>query len=106
MPSKPGTLHVVATPIGNLGDLSPRALDTLRAVDAICAEDTRHTRQLLAHFGIERPLQALHEHNESVAAARAYAEGGHADELPARAHSRQRERLIARMVGYMISICA
>ena len=70
MPSKPGTLHVVATPIGNLGDLSPRALDTLRAVDAICAEDTRHTRQLLAHFGIERPLQALHEHNEAELAAR------------------------------------
>lgn len=60
-----GTLFVVATPIGNLGDLSPRAQDTLRAVAAICAEDTRHTRQLLSHFGIERPLIALHEHNES-----------------------------------------
>ena len=59
-----GTLYVVATPIGNLADLSPRALETLRAVAAICAEDTRHTRQLLAHFGIERPLLALHEHNE------------------------------------------
>jgi len=57
-------LFVVATPIGNLGDLSPRAQDTLRAVAAICAEDTRHTRQLLTHFGIERPLLALHEHNE------------------------------------------
>lgn len=64
-----GTLHVVATPIGNLGDLSPRALDTLKRVDAICAEDTRHTRQLLAHFGLERPLLALHEHNEGDAAA-------------------------------------
>jgi 16S rRNA (cytidine1402-2'-O)-methyltransferase len=64
-----GTLHVVATPIGNLGDLSPRALDTLRRVDAICAEDTRHTRQLLAHFGLERPLLALHEHNEGDAVA-------------------------------------
>src|SRR3546814_6764003 len=53
-----GVLHVVATPIGNLGDLSPRALDTLRSVAAICAEDTRHTRQLLAHHGVERPLQA------------------------------------------------
>jgi 16S rRNA (cytidine1402-2'-O)-methyltransferase len=63
--ARPGTLHVVATPIGNLGDLSPRALDTLRAVAAICAEDTRHTRQLLAHFGIERPMVALHEHNEA-----------------------------------------
>lgn len=60
-----GTLFIVATPIGNLGDMSPRALDTLRAVAAICAEDTRHTRQLLAHFGIEQPLLALHEHNES-----------------------------------------
>ncbi len=60
-----GTLFIVATPIGNLGDLSPRALDTLRGVVAICAEDTRHTRQLLAHFGVDRPLLALHEHNES-----------------------------------------
>ena len=63
-----GTLHVVATPIGNLGDLSPRALQTLQKVDAICAEDTRHTRQLLAHFGVERPLLALHEHNEGEVA--------------------------------------
>ena len=44
-------MFVVATPIGNLGDLSPRALETLKTVAAICAEDTRHTRQLLAHFG-------------------------------------------------------
>lgn len=63
-PVRPGTLHVIATPIGNLGDLSPRALDMLRSVSAICAEDTRHTRQLLAHYGLERPLVALHEHNE------------------------------------------
>lgn len=66
----PGVLHVVATPIGNLGDLSPRAQEVLRGVDAICAEDTRHTRQLLGHFGIERPLVALHEHNEDGLAAR------------------------------------
>ena len=65
-----GTLHVVATPIGNLGDLSPRALEVLRAVAAVCAEDTRHTRRLLAHFGIERPLLAVHEHNEDEIAAR------------------------------------
>ncbi|MGI8560316.1 MAG: 16S rRNA (cytidine(1402)-2'-O)-methyltransferase [Luteimonas sp.] len=65
-----GTLYVVATPIGNLGDLSPRGLETLRKVDAICAEDTRHTRQLLAHHGIERPLVALHEHNEAEVADR------------------------------------
>jgi 16S rRNA (cytidine1402-2'-O)-methyltransferase len=65
----PGVLHVVATPIGNLGDLSPRALQVLRSVAAVCAEDTRHTRQLLAHFGIERPLLALHQHNEDAATA-------------------------------------
>jgi 16S rRNA (cytidine1402-2'-O)-methyltransferase len=64
-----GTLHVVATPIGNLGDLSARALDVLGSVDAVCAEDTRHTRQLLAHFGLERPLVALHQHNEDAQAA-------------------------------------
>ncbi len=67
--STSGKLFVVATPIGNLGDLSPRALDTLKTVAAICAEDTRHTRQLLAHFGVEKPLIALHEHNEGEAAA-------------------------------------
>ena len=61
----PGTLFVVATPIGNLGDLSPRAQETLRAVDAVCAEDTRRTRQLLGHFGLDTPLLALHEHNEA-----------------------------------------
>ncbi|MBW8850698.1 MAG: 16S rRNA (cytidine(1402)-2'-O)-methyltransferase [Xanthomonadales bacterium] len=65
-----GTLHVVATPIGNLADLSPRALATLRAVAAICAEDTRHTRQLLAHHGVEQSLVALHEHNEAGVAER------------------------------------
>ena len=65
----PGTLHVVATPIGNLGDLPPRALEVFRSVAAICAEDTRHTRQLLAHFGLERPLVALHQHNEDAQCA-------------------------------------
>ncbi len=59
-----GQLFVVATPIGNLGDLSPRARETLAAVDLIAAEDTRHSRRLLEHFGIHRPLLALHEHNE------------------------------------------
>ena len=63
-----GTLHVVATPIGNLADLSPRAREVLGQVDAVCAEDTRHTRALLAAFGIERPLVALHEHNEQAQA--------------------------------------
>ena len=65
----PGTLHVVATPIGNLGDLGARALETLKSVDAICAEDTRHTRQLLAHFGVEKALVALHQHNEEAQVA-------------------------------------
>ena len=65
-----GTLFVVATPIGNLSDLSPRALETLGTVAGICAEDTRHTRQLLTHFGIDRPLIALHEHNEEAMSER------------------------------------
>ncbi len=59
-----GRLYVVATPIGNLGDLSVRACDTLRSVDLIAAEDTRHTGALLRHFGIQTPLVSLHEHNE------------------------------------------
>ncbi len=63
------TLYLVATPIGNLGDMTARALDTLRAVDWIAAEDTRHTRRLLAHFGIATPLLAVHEHNENERAA-------------------------------------
>jgi 16S rRNA (cytidine1402-2'-O)-methyltransferase len=64
------TLHIVATPIGNLGDLSPRAQQVLREVAAICAEDTRRSGQLLAHFGIGTPLLALHEHNEQQLAER------------------------------------
>lgn len=63
--TKAGTLYVVATPIGNLGDLTARARDVLAAVDAICAEDTRHTRQMLNALGLERPLLALHDHNEA-----------------------------------------
>ena len=68
--TKPGTLYVVATPIGNLGDLSPRAREVLAAVDAICAEDTRHTQPLLTAFGIDKPLVALHEHNEAEQAVK------------------------------------
>ena len=64
------TLYVVATPIGNLADLSPRAQEVLRSVAAICAEDTRHTGQLLSHFGISKPLVALHDHNEEAMAQR------------------------------------
>jgi 16S rRNA (cytidine1402-2'-O)-methyltransferase len=63
---KPGILWVVATPIGNLGDLSQRAQKVLRDVDVIAAEDTRHSRPLLQHFAITTPLTALHEHNERV----------------------------------------
>jgi 16S rRNA (cytidine1402-2'-O)-methyltransferase len=59
-----GILYVVATPIGNLADLSPRAADTLREVDLIACEDTRHTRKLLTHFGIATPTTSYHEHNE------------------------------------------
>lgn len=59
-----GALYVVATPIGNVEDISARALRVLREVDCIAAEDTRHTGQLLRYFGIETPLLSLHEHNE------------------------------------------
>ncbi|MEH6456092.1 MAG: 16S rRNA (cytidine(1402)-2'-O)-methyltransferase [Cocleimonas sp.] len=61
---KTGTLYIVATPIGNLGDITQRAIETLKKVDKICAEDTRNTRKLLTHFGISGDLQALHDHNE------------------------------------------
>ena len=59
-----GTLYLCATPIGNLGDISPRCLETLKSVDIIAAEDTRRTLQLLNHFGITKPLTSYHEHNK------------------------------------------
>lgn len=59
-----GTLYLVATPIGNLEDVTARALRTLREVDLVAAEDTRHTRRLLEHFGITAKLVSLFEHNE------------------------------------------
>jgi len=59
-----GTLYIVATPIGNLGDISARALEVLQRVDRIAAEDTRHSASLLRHFHIDTPMFALHEHNE------------------------------------------
>jgi 16S rRNA (cytidine1402-2'-O)-methyltransferase len=63
-----GALYVVATPIGNLADLSLRALHVLSIVDAVACEDTRHSAALLRHLGIDKPLLAVHEHNEREAA--------------------------------------
>lgn len=60
-----GRLEVIATPIGNLGDLTPRAAEALKRAALVVAEDTRRTGQLLAHCGLSRPMQSLHEHNEA-----------------------------------------
>lgn len=64
MQIEPGTLYVVATPIGNLGDITSRALEVLAGVDRVCAEDTRNSKRLLTHFGLQKRLVALHDHNE------------------------------------------
>jgi 16S rRNA (cytidine1402-2'-O)-methyltransferase len=64
----PGTLYIVATPIGNLEDMTLRALRVLKEVDAVAAEDTRHTQILLNHYGIQTPLTSYHEHNERTKA--------------------------------------
>jgi 16S rRNA (cytidine1402-2'-O)-methyltransferase len=69
-----GTLYVVATPIGNLGDMTIRGLETLKTVDAIAAEDTRHTSGLLSYFGISKKLIAVHEHNEHQSAEKLLAQ--------------------------------
>ncbi|WP_449286191.1 16S rRNA (cytidine(1402)-2'-O)-methyltransferase [Marinobacter sp. PE14] len=69
-----GTLYVVATPIGNLEDLSPRATRTLAGVDVVAAEDTRHSGRLLSHLGIQKRMIALHDHNEKDRAAGILAE--------------------------------
>jgi 16S rRNA (cytidine1402-2'-O)-methyltransferase len=61
----PGTLFLVSTPIGNLADLTPRAVTTLQSVSLILAEDTRHSRTLLDHAGIRTPMTSYHEHNEA-----------------------------------------
>jgi 16S rRNA (cytidine1402-2'-O)-methyltransferase len=63
--SSTGHLYIVATPIGNLDDMVPRAMQTLQSVDFIAAEDTRHSGKLLKHFAIDTPMLAYHEHNES-----------------------------------------
>jgi 16S rRNA (cytidine1402-2'-O)-methyltransferase len=68
MPHPQGSLYIIATPIGNLADFSLRAIQTLKEVDIICAEDTRHARTLLQHYGISTHCIALHQHNEKQAA--------------------------------------
>jgi 16S rRNA (cytidine1402-2'-O)-methyltransferase len=70
MPLMENALYVVATPIGNLADITLRALETLRGVDLVACEDTRHARRLLDHHGIAVPTLALHQHNENEAAAK------------------------------------
>ncbi len=65
MSDEPGALYIVSTPIGNLGDLSARAIETLKSVAVVLAEDTRHSRPLLVRFGVDTPLVSYHEHNEA-----------------------------------------
>jgi len=72
-PGKPGTLFLVATPIGNLDDVTPRAIEVLRSVDRVLCEDTRHTGRLLDRLGITARLQSFHEHNERAAVPRVVA---------------------------------
>ena len=76
-----GALYVVATPIGNLGDITLRAIETLKTVDAIAAEDTRHTSGLLSHFGISKKLIAVHEHNEQQSAEKLLAQLKNGDNI-------------------------
>ena len=64
MSNQTGTLFIVATPIGNLDDITTRALKVLQQVDLVAAEDTRHSAQLLTHFGIQTKLLSYHDFNE------------------------------------------
>ena len=64
-----GTLYIVATPIGNLGDISQRAIEVLSQVDWVAAEDTRHSQKLLQHLGVQAKLISLHDHNEKMRSA-------------------------------------
>jgi len=75
------TLYIVATPIGNLADLSLRAIQVLSLVDAVACEDTRHSRPLLRHLGIDKPMLALHEHNEREASADVLARLAHGERV-------------------------
>lgn len=68
--SEPGLLYIVATPIGNLGDMTLRAIETLKVVDTVLSEDTRVTGNLLRHFEIKKPLVSFHEHTEADKAAK------------------------------------
>jgi 16S rRNA (cytidine1402-2'-O)-methyltransferase len=85
------TLYVVATPIGNLADITLRAVETLKSVDRVAAEDTRITAHLLNHYGITTPLMSLHEHNERRAAQKLLAmlgEGKRSEEHTSELQSR------------------
>ncbi|SDJ90341.1 16S rRNA (cytidine(1402)-2'-O)-methyltransferase [Billgrantia gudaonensis] len=79
--SSSGSLYVVATPIGNLDDLSPRAARVLAEVALVAAEDTRHSARLLRHLGLHRPLLSLHEHNETARVAQIDARLGAGDDI-------------------------
>lgn len=105
------TLYVVATPIGNLGDITLRALDVLRSVDAVAAEDTRVTARLLARYDISKRLIAVHEHNEARAASQLIARlaAGHSLALtcdagtPAISDPGQKVVAAVRSAGFVVS---